>query len=290
MKLRNLIFALAFMGIAGNSFAGGGWTKAKGESYIKLSEWWLISDQHFTDLGKIDPNTTMGIFNTTLYLEYGITDRLTGIVFSPLLSRMYMNNVISGTTGETIIEGDAINSFGDTDVAFKYAITKKKRLALAGTLLFGLPTGNPEGGRDKNLQTGDGEFNQMLKVDFGYPFSIKKHGAYIAGYSGFNNRTNNFSDELRFGAELGVNLAKKKLWMISRLDIIESLKNGATAETAMTTSLFANNTEFTSFSLEAAYYVTDRLGVSASYAGAVRGEIIFASPSYSVGVFLDIKK
>ncbi|MEM9823436.1 MAG: hypothetical protein AAF985_20300, partial [Bacteroidota bacterium] len=51
--------------------AGGGWPQPKGNGYFKLYQWWVIADQHFTDAGKIDPNVTSGIFNTSLYAEYG---------------------------------------------------------------------------------------------------------------------------------------------------------------------------------------------------------------------------
>ncbi|WP_367393061.1 hypothetical protein [Lewinella sp. LCG006] len=56
------------------------------------------------------------------------------------------------------------------------------------------------------------------------------------------------------------------------------------------TNIFANNTEFSGVALEAAYYIKGRWGVSASFAGAFRGEIIAAAPAYSVGVFCDLNK
>ena len=62
------------------AYAGGGWPQPRGGGFFKLSEWWVISNQHFTDVGKLDPNVTTGIFNTSLYAEYGFTDRLTGVL------------------------------------------------------------------------------------------------------------------------------------------------------------------------------------------------------------------
>jgi len=103
--------------------------------------------------------------------------------------------------------------------------------------------------------------------------------------TGFNNRSNGFSDEFRFGAEIGAQLFNEKLWVIGRLTGVESLKNGETAGTANTTSIFANNTEYVTVGGELAYNVGSDWGVSVGYAAAVRGEIIFAAPSYSVGVF-----
>ena len=51
-----------------------------------------------------------------------------------------------------------------------------------------------------------------------------------------------------------------------------------------------NIMKFSGVALEAAYYFNGRWGVSASVAGAFRGEIIAAAPAYSVGVFYDLNR
>ena len=56
-------------------YAGGPWPQPKSHGFFKLSEWWIIADRHFTDAGEIDPNLTNGVFTTSLYAEYGLTDR-----------------------------------------------------------------------------------------------------------------------------------------------------------------------------------------------------------------------
>lgn len=281
-----IILAFSFFNLA---YAGGGWTQPRGGIYLKLSEWWIISNQHYTDAGLIDPNTTSGIFNTSLYGEYGITNRLTAIAYVPFFSRAYMNNVVSGTTGEILIPGEAINSFGDTNLAIKYALNSKGIIKTAATLTLGLPLGNSAGGSQKNLQTGDGEFNQLLQFDASSAFQVKKISIYGTATVGFNNRTKGFSDEFRYGLEVGAGY-KNKIWLIGRITGVESLQNGTLSSEINSTSIFANNSEFTSYSVEAAVYLTKQFGVSASYASAFRGQIIFANPSYSVGVFLDLTK
>lgn len=290
MKNISIILFILIL-FSGSAFAGGPWPQKKGKGYFKLAEWWLIFDQHYTDNGKIDPNVTSGIFNTTLYAEYGFTDRLTGIINAPIFSRNYNNNLISNTTKEILVAGDSYNGVGDFDLGLKYGITQPgAKVPVALTLTFGLPTGKSVAGEQRNLQTGDGEFNQMLQVDAGTGFKLGKTSAYVSAYTGFNNRTNGFSDELRFGLEAGVGLANEKFWLTTRLLGVESLKNGDTAETTTSTSIFANNSEFLSIGVEGSYYITKKVGVSVSAAGAFRGEIIAAAPSYSVGVFLDLSK
>ncbi len=283
--LISFIFVFLF---SSKIFAGGGWPQPKGHGYFKLFQWWVVADQHFTDNGKIDPNVTNGIFNTGIYGEYGFTKRITGIAYVPFYSRAYFNNLVSGTTGELIDPGEAINSFGDSKIGIKYGLTLNKPIALSATLRFGLPLGNAAGGTGGRLQTGDGEFNQLLQIDAGAGYKLGKLNAYANIYAGFNNRTNGFSDEFHYGFETGTNLFKNKLTAIVRLYGIKSLKNGTLSGEVNSTSIFANNSEHLTFSPELAFNVNKKWGFSATYATALYGRIIFANPSYSVGVFVNI--
>lgn len=289
--LRTILLTCGVLSLfASPMMAGGGWTQRTGKGYIKISEWWLVADQHFTTGGGIDPNVTTGIFTTSVYGEYGITDRLTAVAYVPFFTRNYMNNLVSATTGEVIVPGEALSAFGDVDLTLKYGIIQKPGLAVSVSLTAGLPTGNPVAGAQQNLQTGDGEFNQIIQVDAGFPYKIGKLSLYGNVYTGFNNRTNGFSEEIRYGLETGTSLLDGKFWLIGRLFGVESLKNGDASSQINSTSIFANNSEYTSYSIEAAAYLTKTLGVSANFTSAFRGEIIFASPSYSVGVFLDLSR
>jgi len=100
--------------------AGGGWPQPKGKGYFKLSEWWLVSDQHYTDQGLIDPNITIGFFSTSIYAEYGITNRLTGQLYAPIFARNYHNNQVSAATGETILNGEGMSRRKcDSGIAFR---------------------------------------------------------------------------------------------------------------------------------------------------------------------------
>lgn len=271
--------------------AGGGWPQPKGHGYFKLYEWWLVADQHFTDQGLIDPNITFGIFNTSLYAEYGLTDRLTVVMNIPLFSRNYFNNQISFTTGEVIMAGEAINTIGDTDLGLQLGLFARDGWSASTTLMLGVPLGEDSGGPGGILQTGDGEFNQFLRVDIGRGFGFGKVEAYANVYAGFNNRTNGFSDEYRFGVEAGVTFLNKKITATARLYGIESLKNGdLPSERSNSTSIFANNSEHLTFSPSIAYNINEKWGVSASLGKAISGEIIFANTAYSVGVFMKIGK
>ena len=288
--MKKSLFIIAISAFFATSiYAGGPWPQAKGHGYFKLSEWWTVFDQHYTDQGLIDPNVTTGVFNTSIYAEYGFTDRLTGVVNAPFFSRNFMNNLLSQTTNELIVAGEAINTFGDVDLSLKYGLSQPgSKIPVALTVGVGLPTGTASGGSQGNLQTGDGEFNQFIQLDAGGGFNLGNLPGYASGYVGFNNRTKDFSEEFRYGLELGLATPNRKLWLVSKLTAVESFKNGATAETITSTSLFANNTEFVSIGIEASFYIKENFGVTAGVASAFRGEVIAAAPSYTVGIFYQL--
>lgn len=271
------------------SLQAGPWPKAKGEGYFKLYEWWLIFDQHYTGTGELDPNATLGLYNTTIYAEYGLTDRLTAVGNLVALSRNTINAQISGTRGNITMEGEAINGIGDSELGLRYAITKPgASVPVAVGLSLGIPLGEPAGGSQGNLQTGDGEFNQYLNVSAGKSFALgDASNAYVSAYAGYNFRSKGFSDEYRFGLEGGLNFASRKLWIIGRLDASESTFNGETVATVSSTSIFSNNAEFLSVGGELNYNISDKFGISAGVAGAISGRIIAAAPAYSFGVFLN---
>jgi len=265
------------------------WLKPKGKGYYKISAWYLNTNQHYTDSGDIDPNVTRGYFNLNFFGDYGISDNLDIIAYVPFFSRTHRNDVLSGTTGKVIAKGEVFNSIGDIDIGIELKFLKTRKLALSGGIFLGLPTGNSSGGSDKSFQTGDGEFNQLVRVNFGIPFSISEVPFYSKAYLGFNNRTKNYSDEFRLGLETGLNILNNKVWLIGRSDIIKSLKNGSLNAQNNQGNIFANNIEYVSLGGEIAYYISKKFGISFYYAGALSGRIIAANPSYSLGVFLDIK-
>ena len=266
------------------------WSKGKGKGFYKLSAWYLKTDQHFTDTGETDPNVTRTQFNLNLYAEYGIAEKLDVFGYIPFYARATQNNIFSGTTGNLIQEGEAISSIGDIDLGLNYNIYKKGNWAASIKLLLGLPTGNDSGGSDGSYQTGDGEFNQFLSGAIGYSTNFNDTPFYAKSYLGINNRTQNFSDEIRFGLEAGINVFNNKVWFIGRLDVVESLQNGSlNAQNNTQGSIFANNVEFIGLGAEVSYYITKKLGVSLGFNSAVSGRIIAANPSFSGGIFLDIR-
>lgn len=287
--MKRYFFSFLFFSLIPTALlADGGWPQPKGRGYFKLSEWWIVADQHYTDLGLIDPNVTNALYTTSLYAEYGFTDKLTGIVYFPFFSRALFNNTVSGTTGELLMPGEAINSLGDPNISLKYGLIQQGSFALSATVTLGIPLGEDSGGSQGILQTGDGEFNQMLRFDAGLGFKVGNVNAYSNAYVGLNNRTEGFSDEFRYGFEVGANLFDNKITAILRVYGVESFNNGTLPSEATGTTIFANNTEHFTLAPEINYNINNKWGISAGIAKAVSGKLIYANTAFNAGVFVKI--
>lgn len=276
---RKLAFLCFFISVTG--YAGGGWPQPKKHGYFKVAQNMIRSSSFYSPEGSIVDITTIGLYTTSLYGEYGFTNRLTGIVYFPFFVRSTLNK-IQFTQSGAFVPGDSFNSIGDTDIGIKYGIITDKPVVISATLILGLPLGKTSGGETQILQTGDGEFNQMIRVDASHSFYPKPF--YASAYAAFNNRTQNYSDEVRFGGEVGATF--KKFTPILKINVVQSLFNGK-PETVQN-GIFSNNTEYFSPTLELNYQANEKWGLSGSGGFALSGKNILASPNWSMGVYLKL--
>lgn len=276
-----LLFAL-LLGSFG-LHAGGGWPAPKGSTYLKFNQFVIRSGDYFDPNGDIIGISTSSIYLSSIYAEHGVTDKLTAVVYLPFFARATLNEQKSASTGEILQPGDAVNSIGDTDVTFKYGLITNKPIVVSAGITFGLPFGNPEGGETGVLQTGDGEFNVMLSVEASRSFSRGK--GYVNTLVGFNNRSENFSDEFRIGAEVGYRFTQKLLAAL-KLYSVNSLNNGDDLQTP-SNGIFSNNIEYLAVTPEVNYFFNESSGISAAVGFAPYGRRVLASPSFSLGVFFN---
>lgn len=275
------ILAIVFFFTTSMLYAGGGWPQPHRGGYFKLSQNYIRSSYFFGPDGSIVEITTVQLFTTSIYGEYGFTKRLTGICYFPFFVRNTLNETVYNQSGQ-VIPGDEFQSIGDTDIALKYALVVDKPVVVSAAILFGLPLGKSSGGAGQILQTGDGEFNQMIRVDASGSFHPKP--IYVSAYIAFNNRTRNFSDEIRFGGEVGLTL--KKFIPIIKFNVVQSLYNGNAEE--VQNGIFSNNTEYVSPTIELNYQLSEKVGISGSGGFAFSGKNILASPNWGLGVYMKL--
>jgi len=279
MKKIRLTFACLLISIS-PVLAGGGWTQPHKGGYLKLNQSMIYATKYFQPDGSITDITTTALYTTSIYAEYGITNRLTGILYFPFFVRTTVNEVQFVNSGD-VIPGDALNSIGDTDVTIKYGLIQNGPVVVSTSLTLGLPLGNPGGGESGALQTGDGEFNQLLKVEASHSFYPAP--LYATATVGFNNRTKGFSEEFHYGVEVGYNITPQLLALL-RIYGVESFKNGDPGGSA--NGVFSNNMEYLSIAPELNYNLNDKYGLSAQAAFAASGERILAAPNFSFGIFM----
>lgn len=260
------------------------WLQKKNEAYVKVGVWFVEADEHYTSTGKKDPNATRGFFNTHLYVKYGLTSKVNLVTYVPFYSRTYQNRRVSIHTGEILTKGASENSLGDINLGVEMFLGKINTWSFSTSLTLGLPTGEDAGGNDGSYQTGDGEFNQLLKLHSGVSYAIGKQRLYSKISAGFNNRTEGFSDEWSINTEIGTGLLSKKLWIIGRLGTLQSLHNGELNATNNEGSIFANNVEYTNIGGGIIYKLTESISLSGSYTSTLSGKIIYAAPAWSGGV------
>lgn len=280
-NLHKLLFVSILLVFSVFSVQATGWPQPKGGGFFKLDFSMIYSRQFFGDDGQIyDINgagTSLGSYTTSFYGEYGLTNRLTAIGYVPFLVRNTVNEGVGAITGEVLQPGLENTAFGDVDLGLKYHFLRKGSFVFSGTLMLGLPTGDAT--NPNLLYTGDGEFNQFARLDWGYG----KARWYATGFFGINNRSKGFSEEFRYFAEAGYWLIKGKLLGSVKLNGISSFNNGSPEGTA--NGLFANNVEFVSPQLGITYEHSRQWGVSALVGGAISGRNVLATPAFSLGVY-----
>lgn len=274
----HIVFLVVAIGLAPVALSAQAWTKSRGTGFYKLDFASIRASNVYDFKGDVSPFRTLGNYTSSFYGEYGITNKLTVFTNVPFYVRNVINETKGRQTGNIIEPGIETNNFGDADLGIRIALPVKT-FALSLNVTLGLPTGDAK--QADGLFTGDGEFNQILKLSAG----TGKTRWWTQGSIGLNNRTKGFSDEFRYDFEFGYKFFKDHLLAILKINGIESLQNG-NADAAVT-GLFSNNVEFMGIGPELLYYVNSKktFGVSARVIGALKGQNVLAAPSMAIGVF-----
>ena len=276
-----LLFALAD---GHEGFAQSGWTRSKHTYFAKLAYNYFQSEDYFNPDGKHLTTSRFIQHSLTFYGEYGLTDRFTTIIHAPLLK----TNAFETT--ETVF------GIGDIKIELKYRLFKKLPIAVSVAPEF--PTGswnnyatnknNPQ--ETINLPTGDGEFNVWTTLAGSASFHPLP--VYISASTGFNYRTRykdiDFRNQMKYALEVGGKIANL-IWINGTLVVQQSLGE----RQGVTDFIRGDGTEFTAVSFGAAWEFIPHWSINAqvwSYNDLIISrKNIYASPTYSVGVFYEIK-
>lgn len=276
MKKRILyLTVIVFLCLSNTIAFAGGWTQKRGEGYYKIGFRVTQADMFYDGSGNKMRVPTFTDVTTSFYGEYGLTNRVTLIASVPFYKRLTMEREIG-------ISGDKLNNsgFADSDVGFRVGLLGIGNSVVSAEVLFGLPIGDDS--QPDGLLTGDGEFNQLFKLGFGHSFYPKP--AYFSAEVGFNNRTQGYSDEIHYAAEIGYSFGNK--WLVDfKIRGIRSIKNGSdTVVGGMATST-ANNQSYLSYGAEINYLINASIGLTLGVDSATFIENTIGAPTYSFGIF-----
>jgi protein XagA len=277
MDMRNVGFTFLVIFFSFTSILGQ--VQEPRQGWIKVSQQFISSNSYFDPDEVAATIRTNSLYLTNLSAEYGITDRLTATAFFPVFVRSVINETQFNQTGD-IVPGSSLNSVGDAEIGLKVSIRKQSPIQIMVFGTLGLPLGKKgKVGLDTDLQTGDGEFNQLIGVQLRQVFS----SFHIQGYTSYNNRSKDFSNEIRYGFEVGY--TNNKLMFTANFNAIESLFND-TAPTSQN-GIFSNHREVFSPRVKIQYLISPKIEVFSSADFIVAGRNTLNAPLFEAGIQLN---
>lgn len=289
---RAFILILFISLVAQSAFAGGPWPRKKSSGYAQLGFTYLGYSKFFDHEGNVTalPRRVTD-FTTQLYIEYGITDRLT---FTGVLPFKYV------ATGENVFDSDP-SYFSDTTI-FRDTLPSGGRFGL-NTVVMGLKYNifnekdvfsvglNAEANVVKydslsTLRTGPRTFviNPYLSLgsSFGKFFTLLNVG--------YRLRLKNYTDEIDLNFELGFSW-NQKTYFIAALNgrfpidpggYDNNVTSGYPNGRDLLTSLSPNNQQYVGYGLKFIQKIK-KVHINAGvYSGF--GKMVAAVPSYNLGI------
>ncbi|MBL6447505.1 hypothetical protein JMN32_14400 [Fulvivirga sp. 29W222] len=265
--------------------AQSGWTRKKGEYYLKVQTNHGKSDNYFNLSGEQLKTSEFVQSVTGLYGEYGITDRFTIISYGPVIKHQYFQTT------------EKITALGDLPIGFKYGIFQGK-IPISVSLVTDIPIAkannyaqNKENSFEQiNLPAGDGEWNFRLTAAASHSFYPIP--AYASVYSTFNYRTQyegvDFTHQAMGGTEVGI-IIGSKVWLIGGLSFQKSLGSGAAVDFVR-----GEGTEFTALEIKSAVEVYNAISLNVGYFRymdlIIERANLYSSGIISLGLAYEFKK
>ncbi|UII34154.1 hypothetical protein LVD17_10060 [Fulvivirga ulvae] len=283
-KCLSLLIGTAFLCLS-TAYAQSGWTRKKGEYYIKLKTSYGASDTYFNLSGNQLKTSEFAQSITGLYGEYGIADRLTIISYGPVIKHHYFETT------------EKITALGDLPIGLKYGLLQGK-FPVSISLITDIPTAkannyaqNKQNDFEQiNLPAGDGEWNFRLMVAASHSFH--QVPAYVSVYSTLNYRTQyegvDFTHQAVSGAEFG-GLIASKVWVIAGLSFQKSLGEGAIVDFVR-----GEGTEFTALEVKSSVELLKSISLNVGYFRyidlIVKRANLYSAGIVSVGLAYEFKK
>lgn len=250
---------------AGPALAGA-WTQGKGVLYDRIALCGYRADREFDGDGDRRDLAHGGTFtdvNVSNYLEYGLTDRVTGVASVP-----YKVVRKDDDTRETTSWG-----VGDIDLAVKVKAAEGAFGVVSAQGLVKIPEAYDE---DDDLPLGNGQYDLEARLLWGRSLWPALPG-YAGLEVGYRWRLDDPSDEVRYLVELGGDVTRR-LYVRAKLDGTYSMDNGRRRDEGGNPTA-RNNYDLGKLDLTLGWRLNDRWALEAGFAPELYGQNTAAGAS-----------
>ncbi|MCB0279636.1 MAG: hypothetical protein KDD94_09055 [Calditrichaeota bacterium] len=242
-----------------SALLAGGWNQKQGTIFAKYEFRWINAKKGFNLSGDVvDLGFDYGSVTHSVYLEYGLLDQLTLISNVPFARSFEFGSA-------------KFSGFADINLGARYGFDQEGPTVFAAIVNFSMETG------EKSKLTSIGGSAIQIGLEIGH--SLHEIGAYTTAYIAYNARNGSgIQNELNIGAEFGYQFATD-FWGIVKLRNVTVLDDLSPFVPPQFQS------EYMAFALEAAYNLTEELGVTAAFDGAFAAKNNYAAPTFAIGIF-----
>jgi hypothetical protein len=271
-KIYFVLLSLIFL--SQNLFAGA-WTKKKGSGYYKLGFRFITAEMIYNEGGeKIPLNGTFNDYTIGFYGEYGLTDN-----FTVTTSFLGFRAVDFQSNPGPFQRDDSESGLGDVIIGMRGLISRLGKTVISAGVNFNIPLGKST--PDDALLLSGGDFSQAVNLQVGH--SLYPLPSYFNIFLMFNNRTEGFSDEFRYGIEGGYSFYND-LSLIIRAKAQQPLYNGSDSKIGGF-GILLNDQKYIAYGAELIYKLTKHFGFTVFYESGTAGKNIVSAPVYNFGIY-----
>jgi hypothetical protein len=250
------------------------WTKQKNHAFVQVGASGIFYNLVRYNGNEVDYQNDNYDITTQVYAEYGITDKLEATVILPYKFIGYKNTVTKVS--------QSLAGLGNISLGLKYAIATKK-IKLSTGLLY--TTNSVKKDATKGLRTGFEATTILPYITVGY----SKNKWYYFGNIGYGFMTNNYSDFVKIGGEVGYNIFNKVyISAVAELRTPTSKESFYTTDNAtyIATANYLDRQQYLAGGLKFTYELAkDKIGITASVIGAFALDNIPSAGSNNVGFY-----
>ncbi len=248
----------------------GAWTMPEGKLYSKFSLNYYSAEEDFDEDGDrvdFDQHGDFYDVNASVYLEYGLTERLTLVTN---LSYKYLEYENDAMTSESF-------GIGDIDVAAKYLLYQRPGSAVSIQGLLKVPESYDE---TDDVPLGNGQYDVEFRLLYGqslYPVIP----CYFNLEAGYRFRQEEPADEFRYLVEMGIDVTSKAYGRV-KLDGILGMGNEGRNYDASGNPTTTEDYNLGKLDLCLGYKLSATYGVELAYTPALYGENTAAGSTLTI--------